>query len=64
VVPFLPTDMTGFRNYVAFPFAIPALILAIAALASNRRGKALAVIACPITLLALGIGLLMTIQRL
>ncbi|NIK60019.1 hypothetical protein [Kribbella shirazensis] len=63
VAPFLPfsnlIDRFPIRQYVAFPFAVPALALAIAALAGNRRGKPAAAIGMILAVLALGVGAIM-----
>lgn len=59
VAPFLPVDMTGFRQYAAFPFALPGIGLAIAGLTGDRRGKPLAVVGAVLCALALGIGAIM-----
>jgi hypothetical protein len=63
VVPLLPfsnlVDRFPIRQYLAFPFALPALVLAIAALAGNRRGKPAAAIGLIFALLALVVGAIM-----
>ena len=59
VAPFLPVDMTGFRQYAAFPLALPGVGLAIAGLISPRRGKPLAVVGAVLCVLALGVGWIM-----
>ncbi|WP_371401892.1 DUF308 domain-containing protein [Kribbella sp. NBC_00662] len=59
VAPFLPVDMTGFRQYAAFPFALPGVGLAIGGLTGDRRGKPLAVVGAVLCALALGIGAVM-----
>ncbi|TQJ06888.1 hypothetical protein [Kribbella jejuensis] len=63
VVPFLPfsnlIDRFPVRQYLAFPFAVPALALAIATLAGNRRGKPAAAIGMMIAFLALIVGAIM-----
>ena len=63
VAPFLPfsnlIDRFPVRQYLAFPFALPALALAIAGLAGNRRGKPAAVIGMLLALVALGVGAIM-----
>jgi hypothetical protein len=64
VAPFLPMDMTGFRQYAAVPFAVPGLALAIAALAGNRRGKPVATIGLVVNLLAAAIGAYMVVTFL
>jgi hypothetical protein len=63
VAPLLPfsnlVDRFPIRQYLAFPFALPALALAIAGLAGNRRGKPAAAIGLILALLALGVGAIM-----
>ncbi|TDO55407.1 hypothetical protein EV651_114103 [Kribbella sp. VKM Ac-2571] len=63
VAPFLPfsnlIDRFPVRQYLAFPFALPALALAVAGLAGNRRGKPAAAIGLILALLALGVGAIM-----
>lgn len=63
VVPFLPfsnlIDRFPVRQYLAFPFALTALALAIAGLAGNRRGKPAAAIGMLLAVLALGVGAIM-----
>lgn len=63
VVPFLPfsnlIDRFPIRQYLAFPFAVPALALAITTLAGNRRGKPAAAIGMVIAFLALIVGAIM-----
>jgi hypothetical protein len=63
VAPFLPMDMTGFRQYAAFPFALPGIGLAIAGLIGARSGKPLAVVGAVLCVLALGIGAVMITMR-
>jgi hypothetical protein len=64
VAPFLPIDMTGFRQYAAFPFALPGVGLAIAGLIGARRGKPLAAVGAVLCVLALGIGAIMVFNYL
>ncbi|MGW7686834.1 hypothetical protein ACWGID_39210 [Kribbella sp. NPDC054772] len=63
VAPLLPfsnlIDRFPIRQYLAFPFAVPALALAIACLAGNRRGKAAAAIGMIFAVLALIVGAIM-----
>ncbi|MFF0268491.1 hypothetical protein [Kribbella sp. NPDC004536] len=63
VTPFLPfsnlIDRFPVRQYLAFPFAIPALALAITTLATNRRAKPAAAIGMMIAFLALIVGAIM-----
>ncbi|HEY3561436.1 MAG TPA: hypothetical protein VGL05_28420 [Kribbella sp.] len=63
VAPFLPfsnlIDRFPIRQYLAFPFAVPALALAIATLAGTRRGKPAAAIGMMIAFLALIVGAIM-----
>ena len=63
VAPFLPfsnlIDRFPIRQYLAFPFAVPALALALAALAGNRRGKPAAAIGLILAVLALAVGAIM-----
>jgi hypothetical protein len=59
VVPFLPMDMTGFRQYAAFPFAFPGIGFATAGLSGRRRGKPLAVLGAILCTLALMVGRIM-----
>jgi hypothetical protein len=62
VVPFLPVDMTGYRQYTAFPFALPGVGLAIAGLIGARRAKPLAVVGAVLCVLALGVGWIMLLN--
>lgn len=64
VVPFLPFDMTGFRQYTAFPFAIPGVILAILGCVGPYKGKPLAVIGGIVAGFALIIGAIMFVNYL
>jgi hypothetical protein len=64
VAPFLPMDMTGYRQYAAFPCAVPALVLALAGLIGNRRGKPAAAIGAITSVLALCIGAFMLVTSL
>ncbi|TDW22845.1 hypothetical protein [Kribbella kalugense] len=59
VVPFLPMDMSGFRQYAALPFAVPGIGLAIAGLSGRRRGKPLAVVGAVLCAIALVLGRIM-----
>jgi hypothetical protein len=63
VAPLLPfsnlVDRFPVRQYLAFPFAVPALALAIACLAANRRGKAAAAVGMIFAVLALIVGAIM-----
>lgn len=63
VAPFLPfsnlIDRFPVRQYLAFPFAVPALALAILTLATPRRGKPAAAIGMMIAFLALIVGAIM-----
>ncbi len=63
VAPLLPfsnlIDRFPVRQYLAFPFALPALALAIAGLAGNRRGKPAAAIGLILAVLAVGVGAIM-----
>lgn len=63
VAPFLPfsnlIDRFPVRQYLAFPFAVPALALAITTLATDRRGKPAAAIGMMIAFLALIVGAIM-----
>jgi hypothetical protein len=61
VAPFLPMAMDGFRQYAAFPFALPGLGLAIAGLIGRRRAKPLAAIAAMLSVLALAVGAYMVV---
>jgi hypothetical protein len=56
VVPFLPMAMEGYRQYTAFPFALPGFALAIVGLTGRRRAQPLAAIGAMVSVLALGIG--------
>jgi hypothetical protein len=62
VAPFLPMDMTGFRQYAAFPFALPGVGLATAGLIGARRGKPLAAVGAVLCVLAFGIGAIMVVN--
>ena len=62
VAPFLPIDMTGYRQYAAFPLALPGVGLAIAGLIGSRRGKPLAVVGAVLCVLALGVGWIMVLN--
>lgn len=53
VLPFLPIDLTGVRHYVAFPFGLPGLVLAIVGCTGHRRGKPLAVAGAILSVLPL-----------
>ncbi|MFI5692354.1 hypothetical protein ACIA58_10985 [Kribbella sp. NPDC051586] len=59
VAPFLPVDMTGYRQYAAFPLALPGLGLAIAGMIGSRGGKPLAAVGAVLCALALAIGAFM-----
>ena len=63
VAPFLPfsnlIDRFPVRQYLAFPFAVPAVALAILTLATPRRGKPAAAIGMMIAFLALAVGAIM-----
>ncbi|MEU4194012.1 hypothetical protein AB0E69_19080 [Kribbella sp. NPDC026611] len=63
VAPFLPfsnlIDRFPIRQYLAFPFAVPALALAIVVLAGTRRGKPAAAIGMILAALALLVGVIM-----
>ena len=63
VAPFLPfsnlIDRFPVRQYLAFPFALPAVALAIITLAGPRRAKPAAAIAMMIAFLALAVGAIM-----
>ncbi|HET6741426.1 MAG TPA: hypothetical protein VFH76_20925 [Kribbella sp.] len=63
VAPFLPfsnlIDRFPIRQYLAFPFALPAVALAIVTLAGPRRGKPAAAIGMMIAFLALAVGAIM-----
>ncbi|WP_328999304.1 hypothetical protein OHA18_33270 [Kribbella sp. NBC_00709] len=59
VAPFAPTDMSGYRQYAAFPFAITGFALALAGLIGNRRGKPVAALGGMFSLLAFAIGAFM-----
>ena len=61
VAPLLPMGMDGFRQYVAFPFALPGIGLAIAGLIGRRRAKPLAVIAAMLCALAIAVGSYMVV---
>ncbi|WP_350276620.1 hypothetical protein [Kribbella sp. HUAS MG21] len=56
VAPFLPMDMSGYRQYAAFPFALPGLVFSIVGLIGNRRAKAVAVFGAMFSGLALCVG--------
>jgi hypothetical protein len=56
VAPFLPMAMDNFRQYAAFPFALPGLALGIAGLIGRRRAQPLAAIGALVSVLALAIG--------
>ncbi|MER7247774.1 hypothetical protein [Kribbella sp. NPDC000426] len=62
VAPFLPIDMTGYRQYAAFPLALPGVGLAIAGLIGARRGKPVAVVGAVLCVLALGVGWIMVLN--
>ncbi|MGK8507435.1 hypothetical protein ACRS5S_05045 [Nocardia asiatica] len=55
VIPFLPIDLSGVRQYLAYVFALPGLIFGVLGCAGPRRGKALAITGAILSLLALGI---------
>lgn len=59
VLPFLPIDMTGVRPYVAWPFGLAGLVLAILGYTGHRRGKPLALAGAILSGLALAVGLVM-----
>jgi hypothetical protein len=59
VVPFLPMDMTGFRQYAALPFALPGIGIAIVGLSGRRRGKPVAVVGAILCAIALVLGRIM-----
>lgn len=59
VCPFLPMNLDRIREYVAFPFALPGLALAVVACIGPRRGKPVAVIAWMLSFLALAVGAIM-----
>jgi hypothetical protein len=61
VAPFLPMNMDGFRQYAAFPFALPGLVLAIAGLAGRRRAQPVAAIGALVSVFALAIGAYMVL---
>jgi hypothetical protein len=61
VAPFLPMAMDNFRQYAAFPFAVPGLALGIAGLIGRRRAQPLAAIGAMVSVLALGIGAYMVL---
>ena len=57
LVPFLPIDESGIRHYVALPFALGGLALAIAGLVGPRRAKPVAGVGLGLSLLALLVGM-------
>jgi hypothetical protein len=59
--PLLPMNMDGFRQYAAFPFALPGIALAIAALTGHRGAKPLGAIGAILCALALAVGTFMVI---
>ncbi|GAA1574622.1 hypothetical protein GCM10009804_34280 [Kribbella hippodromi] len=59
VAPFVPADMTGFRQYAAVPFALTGIGLAVVGLTGRRAGKPLAVVGAAFSVLALAISLYM-----
>jgi hypothetical protein len=61
VAPLLPMDMTGFRQYVAFPFAVPGITLAAVGLAAHRHARPAAAAGLILSTLALGIATFMTV---
>ncbi|MGH3489901.1 MAG: hypothetical protein ACRDP8_18585 [Actinopolymorphaceae bacterium] len=60
VLPLLPVDLTGVRAYIAFPFGLIGLLLAVVALAGRWRGLPIAVVGLLLSTLALAIGVAMT----
>jgi hypothetical protein len=54
--PLLPMAMDGFRQYAAFPFALPGVALGIAGLIGRRRAQPLAAIGALVSVVALAIG--------
>ncbi|MEU0088994.1 hypothetical protein [Kribbella sp. NPDC006257] len=63
VVPLLPINLDGIRQYTSFPFALPGLALAIVGCTGRRRGKPMAVVGGVLAAIALFIGLLMVVIR-
>ncbi|MDX2974402.1 hypothetical protein [Kribbella solani] len=59
VAPFVPADMTGFRQYAPFPFALPGIALAVIALTGRRPAKPLAITGATLSVLAIATGLYM-----
>lgn len=53
VLPFLPVDLSGVRQFIALPFALPGLVLAIIGCIGPRKGKPLAVVGGIVSGLAL-----------
>ncbi|MGH3728478.1 MAG: hypothetical protein ACRDTU_06965 [Micromonosporaceae bacterium] len=61
VLPFLPIDLTGVRQYIAFPFGLAGFVLAIAGCTGHRRGKPLAVVAAILSVPVLLLGMVMVL---
>ncbi|QFU92045.1 hypothetical protein [Amycolatopsis sp. YIM 10] len=62
VLPFIPADLTGIRQYVGLPFAVAGLALGVIGCIGRRRGLPVAVIAVIVSTIALGIGLFMVVS--
>lgn len=61
VVPILPIDMLDVRAFIAFPFAVPGLVLAIVGCSGRRRGQSLAAVGGILSAIALVVGAAMVI---
>lgn len=61
VVPLLPIDMNLVRVFIAFPFAVPGIALAIVGCSGRRRGNSLAAIGGILSVIALVIGAAMIV---
>jgi hypothetical protein len=59
VAPLLPIDLTGVREYLAFPFGLVGLVLAAVTATAYRRGRPLAITGAVLCGLALLLGLAM-----
>ncbi|MQA78475.1 MAG: hypothetical protein GEV10_08350 [Streptosporangiales bacterium] len=64
MLPFLPIDMTGVRPYIAFPFGLPGIVLAIVGCIGRRRGKPLAVVGAILSVVGLVLGGIMLVLTL
>lgn len=54
-------DVIDVRVFIAFPFALPGLVLAIVGCAGRRRGQSLAAVGAILSFLALVIGAAMIV---